>query len=589
MQGHGSAINGGTVSPDGNTFLTFAKDHTLRLWRTSDGLPIAELRGHSEEVLKAKFSHDGKKIASAGQDKTLRIWDARNASELMTLNGHKQYVIDCDFSPDDQLLVSSSADNTVKLWNVNTGSELTTFTGHNFFVTRCSFSPSGSQILSASMDDTVKIWDVTANGEDAVRYTQGTCVNHCEFSADGLSVASVAKGDGLRLWNVQTLESTLVADINDMISNDFGRDMFSCHFVLNERAILTGSIAGVVTMWDITNKKRIAEFYEPDTVGAYGHLSPDGTTLFKTSTGWRSGVRIFERPSFTLWDVNSGKQIAAFGLNFDDDDGGRAFSDDASLIATARWGCYDVKVWDGKSGRLLRQITLDINAVVKGCALSPNNQTLAVASDDHSVRLWRIPDGELFFRGLHAAPATWCGFSPDGERLISADESGVIKVWECTLGLEVLSIAAHAAPVTKITFSPDGKFIYSRSGHEGIKIWNLETGDWVGEYRSESRITTVALDRRWQRLAVGTKGGEFDLLDVMNFSLGPAIATTWKDAQQSYGYACPICTRWHEVSDSSLGNEVNCPSCDSIIRLNRFFLNAEWKHIQVSNDSQLRS
>lgn len=573
---HRDAINGCVISPDGKSVLSYSKDCTLRLSQISDGTLLNVFEGHTQEVLKASFSHDGATIASAGQDKTLRLWDTSTGKHLATLTGHEAYVTDCDFSPDDHLVVSASADRTLKLWEVATRSELATFIGHTFIVFNCCFAPDGRRILSAAMDDTAKIWDSTVLEKESSRVTHGTSVNHCMFSDDGAAVASVAAGDGLRLWNVDSLDHQQIAN---------GQQMHRCNFVLDDSAVMTASTDGSVTVWNIKNKHQIAEFTESETLGVYAVMSPDGSRLFKTCIGWRSGMRIYERPPFTLWDVASAKQIAAFGSNYDDIDGGCDVSTDGSLIVTARFGAYRVKLWDGKSGLLLREFTMEgRDKAVSSCALSPDNQKLAVTSADKTVQVWRLVDGAQLFEGRHNAEPRWCGFSPEASHLVTGDETGNIKVWHCQSGIEFLSFPAHGAAVSTIIFSPDGRFICSRSLTEGsLKLWDLTTGQWLAEYRSGADIRTAALDRRWRRMAVGSSGGEFDLLELKNLSFGPAIATSWRDSSGRYGCTCPICARWQEIREPSLGDETTCRSCGGAIRLNRFALAAEWRSMVRSD------
>jgi WD40 repeat protein len=252
------------------------------------------------------------------------------------------------------------------------------------------------------------------------------------------------------------------------------------------------------------------------------------------------------------------------------------------MIVTAGADEVPVKLWDGSSGRELRQFRLPGH--VKGiayCAFSPDLRSLAAGSGDKSVIIWRIADGELLFRGKTHGNTVWrCTFSPDGSRLASGDYDGTIKVWDWRLGEELSSIPAHTARVDDLIFSPDAALLFSRCRYEGaLKLWDAKTGEWRGEYRSGSRIEAAAIDRRWQRLAVGSAGSEFDLLEVINLELGPAIATAWKDASGSLGFACPGCARWYQLQESSLGSEITCPGCESGIRLNDFVVIAEWRPV----------
>jgi len=390
-------------------------------------------------------------------------------------------------------------------------------------------------------------------------------------------VASVASGDSLRLWGFESSQSRLIGSADDQ--------MVTCRFALNSRAVLTASRDGVVNLWSIRSRDRIAEFREPNCGETYCEISPDGRRIFKASRGWYSSTTtsyaVYERPPYTLWDVTSGKQIAAFGDLYDDILGCR-FSPDGSMIVTAGSGEAPVKLWDGYTGRELRQLRLPgHDKGIAHCAFSPDLRRLAAGSGDRSVTIWRIADGDVLFRGKAHGNTVWrCTFSPDASLLASGDYDGTIKVWDWRLGEEIASIPAHTARVDDLIFSPDAALLFSRCTREGaLKLWDAETGEWRGEYRSGSRIEAAAIDRRWQRLAVGSAGSEFDLLEVINLGLGPAIATAWKDANGSLGCACPNCAQWHEIHESSLAHEIRCAGCESVMRLNDFVVTAEWRPV----------
>ena len=67
---------------------------------------------------------------------------------------------------------------------------------------------------------------------------------------------------------------------------------------------------------------------------------------------------------------------------------------------------------------------------VEGLAFSPDGRTLASASWDGSVKLWRVADGELVrtFHG-HVGPVTGVAFLPDGRSLASTGDDGTVRVW----------------------------------------------------------------------------------------------------------------------------------------------------------------
>lgn len=62
--------------------------------------------------------------------------------------------------------------------------------------------------------------------------------------------------------------------------------------------------------------------------------------------------------------------------------------------------------------------------------------------------------------------------SPDGQRLASASMDETIKVWDLSIGQELLTLRADTGGFHSVTFSPDGRQI-AASGYDGtIRIWD---------------------------------------------------------------------------------------------------------------------
>ncbi len=115
---------------------------------------------------------------------------------------------------------------------------------------------------------------------------------------------------------------------------------------------------------------------------------------------------------------------------------------------------------DGDQPRPIRTIE-GHRGWVRALAVSPDGTMLASCGNDHFVKLWSIPGGELI-RELagHACHVYNIVFHPDGNHLVSADLKGIVKVWDVAKGEAERELDA------KILYKYDPSF---RADHGGVR------------------------------------------------------------------------------------------------------------------------
>jgi WD40 repeat protein len=108
---------------------------------------------------------------------------------------------------------------------------------------------------------------------------------------------------------------------------------------------------------------------------------------------------------------------------------------------------------------------------ILGVAISPNDQLIATASMDKTVKIWQR-DGKLLQPLNHPTSVTRVAFGPDSQQIVSGTSDGWVKLWRID-GSLVKTFQAHKTPVWGVAFSSDGKRIASSSADKTIKLWDL--------------------------------------------------------------------------------------------------------------------
>jgi WD40 repeat protein len=191
----------------------------------------------------------------------------------------------------------------------------------------------------------------------------------------------------------------------------------------------------------------------------------------------------------------------------------------------------------------LRTIALPPNVDSSNCvAVSPDGRLLAVgggapftrdsgAVPPISAYLVSLPDGRVRHkltghkRLVHAVL-----FRPDGKRLATIGEEGVIRVWDTASGQELRVINPGVAffqrngvpPSPILSWSPDGRQLASVSGDGLIRIWDPETGTETGRIAQDAYA--IAWAPQGNRIALlGRAGLEVRPWDAREARLGEPV------------------------------------------------------------------
>jgi len=131
-----------------------------------------------------------------------------------------------------------------------------------------------------------------------------------------------------------------------------------------------------------------------------------------------------------------------------------------------------VDIWEVSSGKLIKKIE-GFNKGLETLAFSPDGNYFATGERGPKASLWKIPSWELekTFDG-HKYWVSHVAFSPNGKYLAtgSADE---LTLWNIAKGKKIKSAIAAGQGLTSVVFSPDGKVIATTSTDNTVKLWKL--------------------------------------------------------------------------------------------------------------------
>ncbi|MCP4697050.1 MAG: NACHT domain-containing protein [Gammaproteobacteria bacterium] len=194
-------------------------------------------------------------------------------------------------------------------------------------------------------------------------------------------------------------------------------------------------------------------------------FSPDGRLIAASSE---------DDTLIRIWESRSGKLLRFLGTHQNCIQC-LAFSPDGTRIAS---GSRDntIKIWEPRSDKLLHSLE-GHQGIICSIAFSPDGTRIASGSDDNTVRIWDPRSGKSL-RSLAGHKATiWSvAFSPDGARIASGSDDNTVRIWEQYSGKSLYSLEGHKATIWSVAFSPDGALIASGSSDKTVKIWDSRSG-----------------------------------------------------------------------------------------------------------------
>lgn len=273
-----------------------------------------------------------------------------------------------------------------------------------------------------------------------------------------------------------------------------------------------------------------------------------------------------------------------------------AMDNDGGVAVSANYFKNRIKVWNLKTGRVLRTLR-GHGSLVSDIALSADGKIAISASSsaaiDNALKVWDVETGrELHTLKGHIKSANSVTLSADGRLALSAADN-IIKIWDVKMGREIGMLTSssktgrmllsadmktavsrsdnmvnvwdiseqlqilntgvftknelkisqgHNGRVTDIAMSADGRLAISASFDNMLKVWDVETGRELRTLAGHSGLVTCVHLSADGHLAISGSFGDVITWDVKTGRKINLFTTDIKDSNSISGWMRDIVT-----------------------------------------------
>lgn len=418
----------------------------------------------ASDVYKIDFSSSGKYLAIGQVNGSVSVWDIPNGRTLAGPQ-HNNEVIDVSFSPDGNWVISAGADSTSRAMKIGDGRQKYSIT-HGDWVEYTAFGPDGSWYVTVSDDNYVRVID-TISGQEKLRMAHDSFGTRARISSNGQWIASTSYDHTARVWDALNGTQVIQVPVADIGS--------AIEFNPTATRLIVGDRQGNITLWD-TSSLQQREGHVPFTDYLHeANFSPDGKWLVANA----DDKKVWIIPSDKLGSKDDERKVlfSVKGLTYD-----TAISGDSKWFVAVEYDSviaeYNRAVLSSMDGAKKITLTHDLR-VIQYVIFTPDSKQVITADESGVVYLWDVETGERKGELQADGVILSLAISPDGKYLVAGIEEGNVNVvWDLTTMTQVATLDQIGA--TNIAeFSPDGKWLATGGSESSVQLWHAGDGTFA--------------------------------------------------------------------------------------------------------------
>ncbi|KAF3770812.1 hypothetical protein M406DRAFT_59678 [Cryphonectria parasitica EP155] len=421
------------------------------------------------------------RLASGSQDGKVRVWDLHKRAVVADLESHVSDVQGLDYSPSEHALVTASRDKTMIWWDAKSWTPRKVIPTLET-IEAAGFLEDGRLTYTAGVNGCVRLWETDTGREvtaeqDAKAETD-SILGACLCSDKNL-LLTVQMDHTLVFYQMPSMRDSLT--VPEMSPLEPTRRISGTHDEIIDLAYLSPDRS---IMALATNLEEVRLVSVTESAGG-----TNGTTATEIYFGQDIGLLKGHEDTVITLDVDWSGHWIATGAK---DNTARLWRIDPENNSFTCWAVFTGHAETLGAIGLPKTVPQESSAAYQDPVNNPP-PFLVTGSQDLTVKKWEIPRQAqkkakaVFTRKAHEKDINAVDVNPTGQLFASASQDKTVKVWSVAEGEVQGILRGHKRGVWSVKFAPAntpvihgdkgavaGKgLILTGSGDKTVKIWSL--------------------------------------------------------------------------------------------------------------------